>query len=327
MTRADIRTELGWNDDMIHSLLQNPDSTSVRRCKNTGGYTSGHYYRDRVLAVAQSTEGRAAKRRWDVTLRGDTPNPGWTTRLGDIGQAIGITAVAAGKILERMGFRVGKCVTDSAVAAGIGVRRWDGYAIHNDWHLDRVVSAIRSAAQVPGNPEVADALAAAIAKQEARERVAARKREHEETEAARRQEEEAVISVLQADLRALRTTDPGMSLLTAVEYITSDPAHRIALYRRCSAEDLSIRTRGMGQDDLLLLNIASSVAKDLALLERRAKAEGFQVSFTRRDETVTPGPGTIRGLVWPKVSSPLLLHAVPKVVRPFLTGKQPGSGS
>ena len=33
----------------------------------------------------------------------------------------------------------------------------------------------------------------------------------------------------------------------------------------------------MGQDDLLLLNIASSVAKDLALLERRAKAEGFQV--------------------------------------------------
>ncbi len=97
------------------------------------------------------------------------------------------------------------------------------------------------------------------------------------TEAARRQEEEAVISVLRDELRTLRATDPGMSLLTAVEYITSDPAHRIAVYRRCSAEDRSIRTSGMGQDDPRLLKIASSVAKDLALLERRAMGEGFQV--------------------------------------------------
>jgi hypothetical protein len=66
-----------------------------------------------------------------------------------------------------------------------------------------------------------------------------------------------------------------MSLLTAVEYITSDPAHRIALYRRCSAEDRSVN--GMGQDDPRLLKIDSSVAKDLAFLQRRAMAEGFQV--------------------------------------------------
>jgi hypothetical protein len=97
------------------------------------------------------------------------------------------------------------------------------------------------------------------------------------TEAARRQEEEAVISALRVELRALRATDPGMSLLTAVEYITSDPAHRIALYRRCSAEDRSTRSRGMGQDAPRLLKITSSVAKDLALLERRAQAEGFQI--------------------------------------------------
>ena len=277
MTRADIRTELGWSDDMIHSLLQTPDSPNARRCKDTGEYTYGLYKRERVLAVAQSTEGRAAKRRWDETLRGDTPNPGWTTRLSDIGRALGITAVAAGKILERLGYRSDKRVTDSAVAAGCGVRRWDGYAMHDDWHLDRVVSAIRSAAQVPGKPAVADALAAAIAKQEERERVAARKRKQEETEAARRQEEEAVISMLEVELQALRGTDPGMTLLTAVEFITSDPARRIALYRLCSPEDRSIRSSGMGQDDPGLLKIASSVAKDLALLERRAKAEGFQV--------------------------------------------------
>ena len=288
MTREEIRTELGWTDSMIHSLLQIPDSTNARRCKNTGAYTYGLYKRARVLAAAQTREGRTTKRRWDETLPGDKPNPGWTTRLGDIGQRLGITAVAVGRMLERLGYRVDKRVTDSAVAAGCGVRRWDGYAIHYDWHLDRVVSAIRSAAQSPGNPAVADALAAAFARQEARERAAARKHEQEETEAARRQEEEAVISALGVELRALRAIDPGMSLLTAVEYITSDSAHRIALYRRCSVEDRSTRSRGMVQDDLLLLNIASSVAKDLALLERRAKAEGFQVSFTRRDETVTP---------------------------------------
>jgi plasmid replication initiation protein len=144
----------------------------------------------------------------------------------------------------------------------------------DDWHLDRVVLAIRSAAQSRGEPGVADALAAAIAKQEGRERALAQKPEQEETEAARWQEEETVISGLRVELRALRDTDPGMSLLNAVEYVTADPAHRIALYRRC-AEDRSVN--GMGQDAPRLLEIASSVAKDLVLLERRAKAEGFRV--------------------------------------------------
>jgi hypothetical protein len=64
-----------------------------------------------------------------------------------------------------------------------------------------------------------------------------------------------------------------MSLLTAVEYITPDLGRRIALYKLFSAQDRSIRTKGMGQDDPHLLE----VAKDLALLERRARAEGFQV--------------------------------------------------
>jgi hypothetical protein len=103
MTAEDIRKEFGWDDDMIHSLLQTPDSTKARRCKSTGVYAHAHYYRERVLAVAQSTEGRDAKRRWDETLRGNTPNLGWTTRLGDMGRVLGITAVAVGRILERLG--------------------------------------------------------------------------------------------------------------------------------------------------------------------------------------------------------------------------------
>jgi hypothetical protein len=51
------------------------------------------------------------------------------------------------------------------------VHRWDGFATHDDWHLERAVAAIRSAAEVPGGSEVAEAFAAAIAKQGARERV------------------------------------------------------------------------------------------------------------------------------------------------------------
>jgi hypothetical protein len=84
-----------------------------------------------------------------------------------------------------------------------------------------------------------------------------------------------VISALQVELRALRDNSPGMDMLTAVEYVTADSGHRIALIRRCSAQDRSVY--GMGQDDSRLLKIASSIAKDLGLLERRAMAEGFEI--------------------------------------------------
>jgi hypothetical protein len=41
---------------MIHSLLQIPDSPNARRYKDPSEYPYGLYYRDRVLAVAHSTE-------------------------------------------------------------------------------------------------------------------------------------------------------------------------------------------------------------------------------------------------------------------------------
>jgi hypothetical protein len=75
----------------------------------------------------------------------------------------------------------------------------------DDRHMDRVLSAIRSAAQARGDTAVADTLAGAI---EARERLLARKRNQDEEEAERRQEEESVISGLRVELQALRGTDP-----------------------------------------------------------------------------------------------------------------------
>jgi hypothetical protein len=129
------------------------------------------------------------------------------------------------------------------------------------------------AVQSAENPAAADALAAVIAKQAVRERGLANEREQEKTAAKCRQEEVAVMAALGLELRELRDTDPGMSLLNAVEFITPAPDRRLALYRRCSAEDRSVN--GIGQDDTRLLKIASSIARDLALLERRAIAEGF----------------------------------------------------
>jgi hypothetical protein len=85
-----------------------------------------------------------------------------------------------------------------------------------------------------------------------------------------------VISVLQVELRALRASDPGMGMFTAVEYITSDPGRRVALYKLCNVEARDIRFNGMSQDDSCPLKIASSVDKDLAFLQRRAAAEGFR---------------------------------------------------
>jgi hypothetical protein len=104
MTEDEIQTELGWVRPMIYSLLHAPDSGNDRPGKS-GGSVCELYRRERLLAVAQSPEGQAAQRRWNVTLRGSTPNPGWTPRLGDIGRPLSITAVTAGRILDLMGYR------------------------------------------------------------------------------------------------------------------------------------------------------------------------------------------------------------------------------
>jgi hypothetical protein len=106
--------------------------------------------RERVLAVSQTPEGIAAKKRWDETVHGWEPAPGWTIRLRDIRHPLGIDAVAVGKILNLMGIRGGKRGRDQVGAAGCGVRRWDGYCFHLGWHCDRFVEAIKSSG---GRPE------------------------------------------------------------------------------------------------------------------------------------------------------------------------------
>jgi hypothetical protein len=99
--------------------------------------------------------------------------------------------------------------------------------------LDRVVSAIRSAANPSATQNSLMLSRRRLPNSIAGSGVLARKREQEETEAARRQEERASVSGLEVELRTLRATDPDMSLLDAVKYITPDRARRLALYGRC----------------------------------------------------------------------------------------------
>jgi hypothetical protein len=63
MTRDDIQLEFGWNDSMIHSLLQNPDSTNARRNKHTGGYT---YRQSPMLSRQRLLNGRGGSGCWPV---------------------------------------------------------------------------------------------------------------------------------------------------------------------------------------------------------------------------------------------------------------------
>ena len=270
MTRAEIQTELGWSDEMIRLLLPEPDSPSARRDKATGAYTRGLYERAHVLAIAQTEEVLVAKWHWDRTVFGGAPAPGWTMRLGDIGRELGINAVPVGRILQLMGLRSRRQVTESAVVAGFGVRRWDGYRTYHDWHQDRAVAAIKAAACRNGDSAVANALEAAVVRQQAMEQGLVQRRRREEAEAARRREEENVIVGQQAELVALRAIVPGMSLLTAVEYITADPGQRFTLYRSCCGADRDTMPGDWPSD-------GSSAANDLALLGRRAKAEGFRI--------------------------------------------------
>ena len=245
---------------MIAILLGEPDSPYARRDKITGEYCYGLYRRERVVAVSQTPEALMAKKRWDERIRGWEPLPGWTMRLRDIGQPLGINSIAVGRLLNLMGLRAGGRVSDLAVAAELGVRRWDGERFFTDWNRDRVVEAIKSAVAGPDRPEVADAFRKAVPRQKAKERLAERRRQKEEVEAAKRGTREAVVDRLRAELKTLMASGPDMLLLDAVEFVTPDSGDRLELYR-------AFRNAGLDQ----VPEGSSPIAGDLAQLKRPAE--------------------------------------------------------
>jgi hypothetical protein len=110
-----------------------------------------------------------------------------------------------------MGLRSGRQVSDLAVASGLGVRRFDRERFFVEWHRDRVVGAIRSAVADPDNPAATDAFRKAVARQEAKRRLAERRRQKEEVEAALRGASKAVVEGLKAELTAMMENDHDMA--------------------------------------------------------------------------------------------------------------------
>ena len=78
ITSEEIRTELGWSDHMVRSLLPVPDAPASVH----GKYKCVRYNRERVLATTQTEAARAAKLEWDEMLGGPTPNPGLDNTAG-----------------------------------------------------------------------------------------------------------------------------------------------------------------------------------------------------------------------------------------------------
>jgi hypothetical protein len=118
------------------------------------------------------------------------------------------------------------------------------------------------------NLAVADAFRKAVARQEAKERLAERRRQKEEVEAALRGACQAEVDGLKADLAALISQDLDMPLLDAIEFVTHHPGHRVALY-------LSSRNpeHDAGPDQVPYDRFTA--ANELGLLKLRAEAEGF----------------------------------------------------
>jgi ribonuclease HI len=82
-----------------------------------------------------------------VTPTQRAPSAGYTDRLGDIADAVGLSAIAVGKVLTRLGLRDASTASGSAIEQALAVTRFNGFGISTDWHLNRVADLIRANAQ------------------------------------------------------------------------------------------------------------------------------------------------------------------------------------
>ncbi len=89
------------------------------------------------LADAASKAALAAS---GVVAAERTPPAGWTDRLGDIGDRLGLSAVKVGKLLAAAGLRSGIDATEKAVADGYARRRFNGFGWTVDWHEEMCVA-------------------------------------------------------------------------------------------------------------------------------------------------------------------------------------------
>ena len=70
------------------------------------------------------------------------PGSGWTPRLEDMSEELGISGVALAAILVQLGLRKNKEPTERARVEGYAQRRYNGYSISIDWHVGKVIDLV-----------------------------------------------------------------------------------------------------------------------------------------------------------------------------------------
>jgi ribonuclease HI len=79
------------------------------------------------------------------------PEPGYTQRLGDIAEQCEISAIALGRVLDKLGLRnADKEPTNEALRDGYAQLRYDGRGERTDWNIEKVRVAIRVHHQATG---------------------------------------------------------------------------------------------------------------------------------------------------------------------------------
>jgi ribonuclease HI len=84
-----------------------------------------------------------------IRLTRRMPDPGWTTRLGEMAEQLGISAVALGGILDRLELRNNKEPSERAIVEGYAQNRYNGHGVSIDWHMGKVIELVRGSGDDP----------------------------------------------------------------------------------------------------------------------------------------------------------------------------------
>lgn len=140
------------------------------------------------------------------------PSEGFVATLTELGDTLSISARSAGKLLTEVGLRVGVSPTEQALSDGYADKRFDGYGVRIDWHLERCASVIHEASSYPAERR----------KRKQKEEHTIRAEERIKYE----EEERAGIEVLRVLVRDRLAANPSLTPLAAVTTTVEDPRLR-----------------------------------------------------------------------------------------------------
>jgi hypothetical protein len=172
-----------------------------------------------------NTEADAASKKvlidHNVTVCRRNPSAGYSSRLGNIAEDLGISAIQLGKLPDRSGLRADKQPTQRALAAGFAVIRFDGYGPAVDWHIEKTLNHIQQ------DDSLASTLLAARGKQHKREATNALREMRMRNEAERMAIRRSEVERLRREVKRTLAEDSTLTLMDAVEFVTDDVEARL----------------------------------------------------------------------------------------------------